>query len=458
MRKYFYNSVLLILVLFSLNANKIKAQDNIIDQVVWVVGDEAILKSDVEEVRREMLINGERFDGDPYCLIPEQIAAQKLFLHQAKQDSIEVTASQVSRMAESRLNQMIIYYGSQEKLEEYEGKSISVLREKLKDIIRDNQIVEEVKDNLTKNVRLTPAEIRKFYTSLSQDSLPFIPTTVEVQILTWKPEIPLREIDNVKNRLRDFTERINKGESSFSTLALMYSEDPESAKRGGEMGFIGRAQLVPEFANAAFALSDPKRISNIVETEFGYHIIQLIERRGDVINTRHILLKPSIPKEVMDAAVSRIDSLVTDIQDNKINFEQAVYLVSSDKDTRNNQGLMVNKAMSGINSGTPRFEMRELPQEIARAVDTLQVGQISRPFIMLNDKGQQVVATVKLKHRTEGHRANISDDYLILKTLVENKKKNDIIRKWLEQKIKSTYVWINDDWRNCDFQYSGWVK
>jgi peptidyl-prolyl cis-trans isomerase SurA len=426
--------------------------------VAWVVGDEAILKSEVENVRREMLVNGNRFDGDPYCLIPEQIAVQKLFLHQAKIDSIDVSLSDVSRGVDAQLGRFVSYYGSREKLEEYEGKTYNEIRNELRESMRENQIVSEVQKKIIGDVRLTPSEVRNYYTALPQDSLPFIPTTVEAQIMMMQPVIPLKEIDEVKAKLRDFTERITKGETSFSAMALMWSEDQESAKNGGELGFMGRAQLIPEFANVAFTLTDPNKISNIVETEYGYHIIQLIERRGDRINVRHILLKPKVPQIEVSRVTARMDSIMGDVRNSKFSFEDVVSVLSSDKDTRNNKGLMVNKQMNSTNAGTPRFEMKDLPAEVAVVVDTMKVGEISRPFTMINEQDKQVVAVVKLRHRTDGHRANVSDDYQALKTIVEGKKRSEMLKKWLENKIKTTYVWIHNDWQNCEFNYSGWKK
>jgi len=457
MRKFICKTILLS-ALLCVNYLSLPAQDNIIDQIVWIVGDEAILKSDVENTRLQLQLEGERFEGDPYCLIPEQIAVNKLFLHQAKADSIDVPAASVTREVERRLNNAINQLGSREKLEEYLGKSTRELREEWKEQIRDNEIVREVQKKIVGSIRLTPSEIRKYYIGLSQDSLPFIPTTVEVQIITMKPQIPIKEIDAVKNRLREFTERINKGETSFSSLALLYSEDPESAKRGGELGFIGRAMLAPEYASAAFSLSDPNKISNVVETEYGFHIIQMIERLGDRINSRHILLKPKVPVEEMNKSTSRMDSLANDIRAAKFSFEEAALFLSADKDTRNNNGLMVNKKDYTANAGTARFEMKDLPQEISKVVDKMSVGEVSNAFKMLDEKGKEIVAIVKLKQRIEGHKANISDDYQTLKAIVEANKRNEIIKKWVQNKIESTYIQINEDWSNCDFQYHGWVK
>lgn len=433
----------------------VKAQDNVIDQIIWVVGDEAILKSDVEKARALILSRGERIDGDPYCLIPEQLAVQKLFLDQAKIDSIDVPSAEVSRGVTRQENMVISNLGSKEKAEEYLQAPMSQLREEWREEIRNNYLVSEVKKNLVgKKSKLTPSEVRRYYSQLPQDSLPFIPTTVEVQIITNEPVVPLVEIDKVKERLRDFTNRINAGES-FATLAIMYSEDG-SAQNGGELGFSGRANWVTEFSNMAFSLNDPKKVSNIVETEYGFHIMQLIERRGDLINVRHILLKPRVPDLEFNKVISKMDSITQDIKQGKFTFEDATVL-SFDKNTRKNNGLMVNRRESA-NYGTPRFLKEELPPAVAIAIEKMKIGEVSAPFRMKGDDGKEVVAIVKLKNRVEGHVANVSDDYQALKEIVEEKKHEDILRKWLQAKIKDTYILVDEGWRNCDFQYSGWIK
>ena len=278
-------------------------------------------------------------------------------------------------------------------------------------------------------IKLTPSEVRKYFSQLSQDSLPNIPTTVEVQIVTLEPKIPFEETDAIKARLRDFTEQVNSGKMEFSTLARLYSEDPGSASRGGELGFMSKTQLLPEFANVAFNLKDPKRVSQIVQTEYGYHIIQLIEKRGDRINCRHILLKPKVSDKELADATTRLD-----------------------------KGLMVNQDYESSNMGTPKFEMQELPQEIGKVVYDMKVGEISKPFTMLTNKQKEVVAIVKLKARTEGHKANLADDFQALKAIVEAKKREELLNDWITKKQKSTYVRISDGWRNCDFKYPGWIK
>ena len=358
------------------------AQDNIIDQVVWVVGDEAILKSEVEEERLNALMEHRDLDGDPYCVIPEQLAIQKLFLNQAEIDSIEVTESEVIARLDAQLNFMIQQIGSEEKVEEYFNKTMTQIREKLRQNIHDGLTAQRMQQEIVGEIKVTPAEVRNFFNQLPYDSIPYIPTNVEVQIITREPKVPQKEVDAVKAQLREFTDRINSGETSFSTLALLYSEDPGSRMRGGELGFMGRGQLLPEFANVAFNLQDPNKVSKIVETEYGFHIIQLIEKRGDRINCRHILLRPHIPSEAIDSAMLTLDSIADNIRNAKYTFEQAALYLSDDKDTRLNNGLMPNPY-----DNTSKFEMQQLPQEIARVVDALKVGEISDPFTMVTDHG-----------------------------------------------------------------------
>lgn len=434
------------------------AQENVIDEIVWVVGDDAILRSDIETQRLYMQNEGQRFDGDPYCIIPEQIAIQKLYLNQAKIDSIEVSENQIIQEVDRWMNFAINQIGSREKLEEYFGKKYSQIKDERKEMVREQQIVQQMQQKLIGEIKLTPSEVRKYFNTLPQDSLPNIPTTVEVQIITMEPRIPFEETDAIKARLRDFTEQIHSGKMEFSSLARLYSEDPGSAARGGELGFMSKSQLLPEFANVAFNLKDPKRVSQIVQTEYGYHIIQLIEKRGDRINCRHILLKPKVAEKELTDATVRMDSLYNDLQANKFSFEEAATFISADKDTRNNKGLMVNQNYEGGNMGTPKFEMQELPQEIGKVVYGMKVGEISKPFTMLTNKQKEVVAIVKLKARTEGHKANIADDYQALKSIVEAKKREELLNNWIVKQQKTTYVRIADGWQNCDFRYPGWIK
>ena len=434
------------------------AQDNVIDEIVWVVGDDAILLSDIEQQRLYLQNEGQRLEGDPYCFIPEQLAIQKLYLNQAKIDSIEANENSVIQSTDQWMNMAVNQIGSREKLEEYFGKKYSEIKEERKEQVREQQIVQQMQEELVGEIKLTPAEVRKYFSELSTDSLPNIPTTVEVQIITMEPKIPFEETDAIKARLREFTEQVNNGEIEFSTLARLYSEDPGSAARGGELGFMSKTQLLSEFANVAFNLKDSKRVSQIVQTEYGYHIIQLIEKRGDRINCRHILLKPKVSDKELNEAMVRMDSLYNDLVAEKFTFDEAATVLSYDKDTRNNKGLMVNQNYESNNMGTPRFEMQELPQEVGKVVYRMKVGEISKPFTMVTNKQREVVAIVKLRNRIEGHKANLVDDYQALKSIVEAKRKEELLNNWIINKQKTTYVRISEGWRNCDFKYPGWVK
>ena len=428
--------------------------DNVIEEVAWMIGDEPIYKSEIEQAYQEMLSDRTPIAGDPYCVIPEQIAIERLFLHQADIDTIEVQESMVQMQVESQLNYLITNLGSREKVEQYFRKPFAEIREYYATNMRNRSRVQQVRNNLTKNLKVTPSDVRRYFDRLPADSVPFVPLQVEVQVLTINPVIPRQEIDDVKARLRDYADRVNRGESDFSTLAILYSEHGSSV-RGGELGFMGRGQLVPEFAAVAFNLNDPKKVSKIVETEYGFHIIQLIEKRGDRINTRHILLKPKVAEKDLQDALVRLDSLRTDIVDKKeLTFEEAVGYVSQDKDTRMSRGVMVNQQ-----DGTTRFQMSELPQEIAREVGKMQPGDISKPFIMVDPKrNREIVAMVRLTNRIDAHTANLSDDYQTIKDMYENARRQEIVDKWLADKIRTTYVRVEDGWRGCDFQHKGWIK
>ena len=449
-----FMAVILFTIHCSLFVSPAGAQ-SVVDEVVWVVGDEPILRSDIEQMRLQAAQEGIRFKGNPDCAIPEQIAVQKLFLHQAAIDSIEVTEAEISSGIDQQIEYWIQMAGSREKLEEYKKQTVSQMRAQLHDDFRDRQMVQKMREKLVSDVKVTPAEVRRYFKDLPQDSLPFVPTEVEVQIITQTPRIEMEEINRVKEELREYTDRVTRGETSFSTLARLYSEDPGTARNGGELGYTGRSVLDPNFATVAFGLTDPKKISKIVESEFGFHIIQLIDKRGDKVNVRHILRKPVVSDEAVNQAILRLDSIGDDLRAQKFTFEEAAAYLSDDKDTRNNHGLMANTSES---ARTSKFRMQDLPQDVARVVDTLKVGEISQAFQMVNDRGKTVCAIVKLKKRIEGHKATVTEDFQILKDVVLNKMRNEKINKWVTEKIKATYVRMNGDYRDCDFEYHGWVR
>lgn len=434
-------------------ASSAMAQNNVAEEVAWVVGDTPIWKSEIEEQLQSMRYENRDIKGDPYCFIPEQMAIQKLFLHQAELDTIEANEGQVVSRADGQINYLISELGSKEKVEQYFHKSLPELRQTYMDMIRNESRVQQVQMALTDNIKTTPSDIRRYFAQLNKDSIPYVPLQVEAQIITMEPVIPREDVEDVKARLRRYAEAVNSGESKFSALAILYSEDPGSSIRGGELGFTPRSMLDPEFAAVAFNLNDPNKVSRIVESQYGYHIIQLIEKRGDRINCRHILLTPKVSDSELALATERMDSLRNFITEGNITFDEAAMRLSMDKDTRSNRGLMVNKE-----SGTSRFEMSQLPQEVAKNIADLQPGEISKPFVMTDSKNHTVVAMVRLANRVEGHRADLRNDYVLIKDMYEAAERERIIAEWIEKKIRETYVRVEEGYRNCDFRYKGWIR
>ncbi|MDD7273352.1 MAG: peptidylprolyl isomerase [Prevotella sp.] len=430
---------------------------SIVDEVLWVVGDEPILKSEVETMKLQAEMDGMRWKGNPEIEILEQLAVQKLFLHQAALDSIDVTDAEVSQNVEQQINYWISIpqIGSKEKLEQFQRKTLSQIRQDLREEFKNRQLVQRMQESLVSDVKVSPAEVRAYFNKLPQDSIPLIPTTVEVEIITQTPKVEQEEVARIKDQLRNFTERVTKGETSFETLARLYSDDTGSGRQGGELGYMGRGMLDPAFAAAAFNLTDPKKISKVVESEFGFHIIQLIDKRGDKVNSRHILLKPKVSAASVVAAKERLDSISKDIKAGKFTFEDATAFVSDDKDTRNNHGLMVNSTES---ARTSRFKMKDLPTEIARVVETMKVGDVSEPFEMINAKGKTVCAIIKLVSRRDEHRATITEDFQEMKDIVTAQRKKDIIHDWIVKKVKETYVRMNPRYKDAKFEYEGWVR
>ena len=435
-----------------------EAQNNVIDEIVWVVGDEAIYKSEVEEARLEAQMEGIQWEGDPYCIIPEQIAVNKLFLNQAELDSIIITDDDVISSVDYELKERINKAGSEEKLmEHYNGMTIEQIRNRLLETYRQQYTISEVRKKIMSKVKVTPAEVRRYIKDMPASEIPDIRTQVEVQIITIDPVIPQEEIDAVKSELRDYIDRVQSGDVSFSTLARMYSEDPGSASKGGDVGFFGRGEMVPEFSAVAFNMTDPSKISKIVETEYGFHILQFVERLGDRVRVRHILRKPRIPMESVNKCLERLDSIANDIRSGNKTFEYSVTNYSQDKDTRNNNGLM-SHIVSASSPGISKFMMEQLPPEVARAVDRMHVGEISDPFTMQLRNGKTICAVVKLKNRINGHKANISEDYETLYDMVTSIRQEEALEKWIREKQRTTYVRISEGWNDCDFVYPGWGK
>ena len=451
----------LLLLALTLLTGGLKAQQNkknIIDEVIWIVGDEAILKSDVETMILDAEINRRPIEGNPYCIFPEQIAIEKLYLHQAAIDSITVNESYINSISDRELEYYINNAGSAQKLEEYMRRPISQLRDEIRTRNRTRSMAQQMQAKLVEKIEATPAEVRRYFSNIPADSLPTIPEQVELQVLSLLPPIPQAEINRVKEQLREFTERANKNPGDFSLLARLYSDDVESAKKGGELGFAGRGIYDPDFASVAFNMQDPNKASRIVETQFGFHIIQFIERRGDKVNVRHILMRPKATSDVKTQGINKLDSLANLIRENKITFEQTVMAYSQDKNTRMNAGLMMQQDKY-TGSITSKYEYQDLPPEIARAAYAMNVGEVSKAFTMIDQTtGNEVIAVVKMKSKIPTHKANVKEDYQMLKSFLEEKKKSEFLQEWVAKKQKETYISIDPEYRDCNFTYSGWLN
>lgn len=429
------------------------SQKKLIDEVVASVGDDAILSSDIEYQYGQAMIEGVNFNGDMRCHIFEQLLIQKLMINQAKIDSIEVKDGEVMQQVDARVNYFVQQVGGQDKLEEYFNKPLQQIRRDQMETVRTQMITQRMQQEIGKDIKVTPSDIRKFYSSLSEDSIPFVPTQYEIQQVVVYPEVEQAEIDRVKDRLRDFQRQVAEGRD-FATLAVLYSEDPGSASRGGDLGWYSRSGFVPEFSAVAFNMRDKGKVSKIVETEFGFHIIQLIDRRGDRINCRHILLKPKVSAESRGKATAFLDTVVKYVDEGKLTFDQAAMQFSMDKDTRSNGGVMVNPE-----DGTVKFQLGQIPAEIAKAIQGLKVGEVSKPFAMMDEKkGKETMRIVRLVAKHDPHRANVADDYDMLKEMVENSKRKQMLDDWILAKQKELYVVVTPDWRGCDFQYKGWAQ
>lgn len=439
-------------ILFTFIFIKLSAQENVIDQIVAIVGNNIILKSDIENQYTQLKAQGySAYNVDLKCEIFEELLYQKLLLNQAQIDSVEITENQVEAELERRLRYFINQIGSEEKLEEFYNKSILEIKEEFKDVIHEQLLTQMMQSKITDDIKITPSDVRNFFKNIPKDSLPVINSEIELEQIVKYPNISETEKLAVTEKLQKLQERITQGEN-FATLAVMYSEDPGSAKNSGELGFVGRADLVPEFAAVAFKLKE-NDVSRIVKTEFGYHIIQLIEKKGELSNFRHILLTPKIsPYEIVQTK-NFLDSVATLIRTNKISFEKAALKFSEDENTKNNGGLMVNPL-----SGNTKFEPNQIEPLTSYAIKNLKIGEISEPFETKDEKQKQVYKIVHLKTKTKPHKANLNDDYQKIQDTALAEKKQNIISDWINKKQLSTYINIDESYKNCDFNYKGWMK
>ena len=450
------NRLIFGLMLLSLPMMAQNRQPQVVDKVVAVVGKNIVLQSDIENQYMQYQLNGLTGSAQAVrCQILEDLLLQKLMLNQAEMDSITVTEDKVEASMNQKLRYFISRIGSQEKLEAYFNKTISEIKDELRQAERDHMLQEQVQAGIMDNIVVTPKEVKSFYREIPKDSVPMVDEEFEIVQIVKRPPVSLDEKLQVKDRLYQIRKRILDGESSFSTMAVLYSEDPGSARQGGELGFAGKGVYAAEFENVAFNLRDGE-ISDVVETEFGFHIIQLIERRGETINCRHILLTAKVPVEALVKAQSTLDSVVGLIRNGDMTFEQAC-LKFSDDDTRNNGGYITNPMTGGNrisikdmqNLGEDFAEFKNLPFVISR----LGIDEVSDPVPMTTNENKDAFRVVMVKKKVEAHKANLDDDYSLIQSWALNKKKQEAIGKWVELKAKKAYIRLDKAFCNCNFYY-----
>jgi peptidyl-prolyl cis-trans isomerase SurA len=430
----------------------LNAQDKVIDQVLAVVGSNPILKSDIETQVIQNQAQGINLQGDVKCAILEQLLEQKLLLAEAELDTlIVVTDNQINQQMDRRMNYFIENIGSEKEVEKYFSKPIMQLKSEMSETIKEQLKTEQMQTKIISKVTATPSEVRQYYKSLSSKDIPEIGSQLEYAQITMLPNITEKQDLEVKAKLREFKKRIDNGDN-FATLAIMYSEDPGSARNGGEMDYVGRAMLDATFATEAFNLK-PNQISKVVRSEFGYHIIQLIDRKGEKIKCRHILIRPKIDPKELESAKNKIDTVADFVRKGKLIWEQACYLYSSDKTTRNNGGLVTSQR-----NGSAKFEMSEIDPDVSKVIANMNVGETSRPFLTLDDKQRQVYKIIKLNNKSNPHKANMQEDYQRLTEMFLAKKKEETFRKWIDKQQAKTYIHVDDSYANCNFKLKSWKK
>lgn len=435
-----------------LGQTTLNAQDKVIDQIVAVVGSNPILKSDIETQAIQQQAQGVTSQGDAKCEILEQLLEQKLLLAEADLDTLIVVGdNQINQQMDRRMNYFIENIGSEKEVEKYFSKSIVQLKAEMSESIKEQLKTEQMQNKIMEKVTVTPSEVRQYFRQLPAKDIPEIGSQLEYAQITMLPVITEKEDLEVKAKLRDFKKRVENGDN-FATLAIMYSEDPGSARNGGEMDYVGRAMLDQAFATEAFNLK-PNQVSKVVRSEFGYHIIQLIDRKGEKIKCRHILIRAKIDPKELTNAKNRIDSIADFVRGGKMTWEQACYLYSSDKNTRNNGGLVTSQS-----NGSSKFEVAELDPDVSKVITTMNIGETSRPFLTIDDKQRQVYKIVKLNNKTKTHKANLQEDYQKLSEMFMAKKKDDNYRKWIAKQQSKTYIHVDDSYANCNFKLKSWKK
>jgi peptidyl-prolyl cis-trans isomerase SurA len=443
-------AAVIIIILNSLSFNSI-AQDKTIDQIIAVIGSNIILKSEIESMALQNQAQGITTDGDMKCEILENLLIEKLMVAEAELDTtIIVTDNQINQQLDMRIEYFMQHLGSEAEVEKYFGKTIPQLKSELNDVIRNEILSSQMRSKIIENIKVTPSEVRYFYRQMPEEEKPSINAQYEYAQITLIPKIEENEEIRIKEELRNIKKRVEEGEN-FSMFAVLYSECP-SSKDGGDLGFFGRAAMDPAFSEAAFNLKIGQ-VSNVVESEFGFHIIQMIDRKGDRVRCKHILMKPKTDPEVKEKTIEKMDSILSEIRKDNISFAQAAKRFSFDKDSRVNGGNVVHPQTLST-----RFEVNELPPNISKKLTNMKIGEISDPFISINDKQREAVIIVKLIDKIDAHKATLELDYPMISDLYLNKKYEETISDWISKRQSKSYIRIDETYQNCNFEFGNWIK
>jgi peptidyl-prolyl cis-trans isomerase SurA len=440
----YFNRFILVILLHAqvLFFQELKAQE-VIDQVMGVVGSKIVLKSDIEKQYIQFLAQAGDEDEETKCNIFDQVILQKLMLNQAEIDSVTVSDAQVEGELDRRMRFYIQQIGSEEKLEEYFHTTIRELKDEFRDVIRDQLLVQTMQSKITKDITASPSDVRAYFESIPSDSVPYIDAELEIAQIVRMPAVSPEEKQAVRQQLEEYRRKIESGEADFAVYAALYSQDPVSARKGGELGPFVRGTMVPEFESAAFSLK-PGQLSPIVETKFGFHLLQLIERRGEQINVRHILLQPRINESEYRKCYEFLDSLQNKINAGSISFEDASSRFSDDEETKNNGGLMINPE-----TNTTKLSPDKIDKVLFFQVDTMPLGKVSEPLLMISE-GKNAYRIIIVKNRIQPHKANLRDDYQKIQEVALMEKQNKALSDWISKKQQVTYIYINPVYSNCE--------
>ncbi len=445
MKRRFFISIICLLI----GAN-VYSQE-IIDKIVGIVGNEIIMMSDIENQYIQMASQQMDVNPNTRCEILEDLMFQKLLYVQAQKDSIEVTPKEVETELDRRLSVFINQIGSEQKLEEYFGKTIKSIKNDLRSTIEEQMMAQKVQQKIIGDTKVTPSEVKRYFESLPADSVPTIEAYYELSEIVIKPEVSKEDKEKVIGELNKIRERIQNGES-FSTMAVLYSEDPGSAMKGGELGFVNKTDLVPEFSQVAFNLTSPLDVSQVVETEYGFHIIQMIEKKGNMMNFRHILMKPKVSMEALEAADKKANEVYNILKTDTISFVDAVKKYSNG-DSKGSDGKVMNPYY-----GDAHMTSDFLDPYTKAAIMSLKEGEYSKPFLSSDNRGIRVIKIVRLDLDVKEHKANMKDDYLTLQRYALEDKNSKLIDEWVKDKVQGVYIKVDDEYKDCKFNVDCWIK